>query len=46
LAQNKKDAGRTEGVKDLYAEPITGGKYIDIEANREAIGRYGSALTM
>jgi Cu(I)/Ag(I) efflux system membrane protein CusA/SilA len=21
-------------VKDLYAEPITGGKYIDIEANR------------
>jgi Cu(I)/Ag(I) efflux system membrane protein CusA/SilA len=25
----------------LYAEPITGGKYIDIEANREAIGRYG-----
>jgi Cu(I)/Ag(I) efflux system membrane protein CusA/SilA len=27
-------------VKDLYAEPITGGKYIDIEANREAIGRY------
>jgi Cu(I)/Ag(I) efflux system membrane protein CusA/SilA len=31
-------------VKDLYAEPITGGKYIDIEANREAIGRYGLSI--
>jgi Cu(I)/Ag(I) efflux system membrane protein CusA/SilA len=30
-------------VKDLY-EPITGGKYIDIEANREAIGRYGLSI--
>jgi Cu(I)/Ag(I) efflux system membrane protein CusA/SilA len=30
-------------VKDLYAEPITG-KYIDIEANREAIGRYGLSI--
>jgi Cu(I)/Ag(I) efflux system membrane protein CusA/SilA len=28
----------------LYAEPITGGKYIDIEANREAIGRYGLSI--
>jgi Cu(I)/Ag(I) efflux system membrane protein CusA/SilA len=27
----------------LY-EPITGGKYIDIEANREAIGRYGLSI--
>jgi Cu(I)/Ag(I) efflux system membrane protein CusA/SilA len=27
----------------LYAEPITGGKYIDI-ANREAIGRYGLSI--
>ena len=31
----------TAGVKDLYAEPITGGKYIDIVAKREVIGRYG-----
>jgi Cu(I)/Ag(I) efflux system membrane protein CusA/SilA len=30
-------------VKDLYAEPITG-KYIDIEAKREAIGRYGLTI--
>jgi hypothetical protein len=33
-------------VKDLYAEPITGGKYIDIEANREAMEDTASALTM
>lgn len=29
------------GVKDLYVEPITGGKYIDIAVNREEISRYG-----
>ena len=45
LAQKiKKTLEGTEGVKDLYAEPITGGKYIDIEANREAIGRYGLSI--
>ncbi len=30
-----------EGLKDLYVEPITGGKYIDIIIKREEIGRYG-----
>jgi Cu(I)/Ag(I) efflux system membrane protein CusA/SilA len=30
-----------DGVKDLYVEPITGGKYIDIAIKREEIGRYG-----
>ncbi len=30
-----------EGVKDLYVEPITGGKYIDIAIKRDEIGRYG-----
>jgi Cu(I)/Ag(I) efflux system membrane protein CusA/SilA len=34
----------TAGVKDLYAEPITGGKYINIEAKREVIGRYGLTI--
>ncbi|MBE0391705.1 efflux RND transporter permease subunit [Flavobacterium sp. PL002] len=34
----------TEGVKDLFAEPITGGKYIDISAKREVIGRYGLSV--
>jgi copper/silver efflux system protein len=37
----KKALEGTAGVKDLYAEPITGGKYIDIEAKRDVIGRYG-----
>lgn len=45
LAQKiKKALEGTSGVKDLYAEPITGGKYIDIEAKREAIGRYGITI--
>ncbi len=29
------------GVKDLYVDPITGGKYLTIEVNRDALGRYG-----
>jgi len=40
----KKALEGTTGVKDLYSEPITGGKYIDIEAKREAIGRYGLTI--
>lgn len=45
LAQKIKMAlDGTSGVKDLYAEPITGGKYIDIEAKREVIGRYGLSI--
>jgi Cu(I)/Ag(I) efflux system membrane protein CusA/SilA len=40
----KKALEGTEGVKDLYAEPITGGKYIDIEAKRDEIGRYGLTI--
>ncbi len=31
----------TSGVKDLYVEPITGGKYIEIAVKRDEIGRYG-----
>jgi copper/silver efflux system protein len=33
-----------EGVKDLYVEPITGGKYIDIAIKRNEIGRYGLSI--
>ena len=45
LAQKiKKALEGTDGVKDLYAEPITGGKYIDITAKREEIGRYGLSI--
>ncbi|MBN8575835.1 MAG: efflux RND transporter permease subunit [Cytophagales bacterium] len=29
------------GVKDLYADQITGGKYLVIDSNQEALGRYG-----
>jgi len=32
------------GVKDLYVEPITGGKYLDIKVNKEAISRYGLSV--
>ncbi len=32
------------GVKDLYVDPITGGKYLTIDVNREALGRYGLTI--
>ncbi len=32
------------GVKDLYVDPITGGKYLDITVNKDAIGRYGLSV--
>ncbi|MCC6835449.1 MAG: efflux RND transporter permease subunit [Cytophagales bacterium] len=32
------------GVKDLYVDPITGGKYLTIDINREALGRYGLSV--
>jgi len=37
----KKELEGIDGVKDLYVEPITGGKYIDITVKRDEIGRYG-----
>lgn len=40
----KKTLEGTSGVKDLFAEPITGGQYIDIVAKREVIGRYGLSV--
>jgi len=33
-----------DGIKDLYVEPITGGKYIDIAIRREELGRYGLSV--
>jgi Cu(I)/Ag(I) efflux system membrane protein CusA/SilA len=33
-----------KGVKDLYVDPITGGKYLIVDVNREALGRYGLAV--
>ena len=32
------------GIKDLYVEPITGGKYLIIDINRDQIGRYGLSI--
>src|SRR5882757_4862539 len=40
----KKLLEEIEGVKDLYAEPITGGKYLVIDIDREEIGRYGLSI--
>ena len=37
----KKQLEGIDGIKDLYVEPITGGKYIDIDIKRNEIGRYG-----
>jgi Cu(I)/Ag(I) efflux system membrane protein CusA/SilA len=37
----KKELEGINGVKDLYVEPITGGKYIDISVKRDEISRYG-----
>lgn len=37
----KKELEGINGVKDLYVEPITGGKYIDIIVKRDEISRYG-----
>jgi len=40
----KKELENVEGIKDLYVEPITGGKYLDVVINREEIGRYGLSI--
>ncbi len=40
----KKQLDGISGLKDLYVEPITGGKYIDVVINRDEIGRYGLSI--
>ena len=40
----KRELDGIPGVKDLYAEPITGGKYIDIAVKRDEISRYGLSI--
>jgi copper/silver efflux system protein len=34
----------TDGIADLYVEPITGGRYIDVIAKREELGKYGISI--
>lgn len=40
----KKELSGIDGVKDLYVEPITGGKYIDVNIKREEIARYNLSV--
>jgi copper/silver efflux system protein len=40
----KQNLDGIDGIKDLYVEPITGGKYIDISIKRNEIGRYGLSI--
>ncbi|HEX4373050.1 MAG TPA: efflux RND transporter permease subunit, partial [Puia sp.] len=40
----KKELQGINGVKDLYVEPITGGKYIDINIKSEEIARYNLSV--
>jgi Cu(I)/Ag(I) efflux system membrane protein CusA/SilA len=40
----KKALAGIEGVKDLYVDPVTGGKYLTIDINRQAIGRFGLSV--
>jgi len=45
LSQRVKNSlAKVPGVKDLYVDPITGGKYLTIDINREALGRYGLTI--
>jgi Cu(I)/Ag(I) efflux system membrane protein CusA/SilA len=45
LAQRiKKELEGIDGVKDLYVEPITGGKYLDITIKRDELGRFGLSV--
>lgn len=41
----KKALEGVPGVKDLYVDPITGGKYLTIDVNRDALGRYGLTVS-
>lgn len=33
-----------EGVKDLYVEPVTGGKYLEVDIKREQLDRYNLSV--
>ena len=32
------------GIKDLYVEPVTGGRYVDITVKKNEIGKYGLSV--
>lgn len=40
----KKELEGINGVKDIYVEPITGGRYVDVIIKKEEIGKYGLSV--
>lgn len=40
----RKELEGMDGIKDLYVEPVTGGKYIDISMKRDEMSRYGLSV--
>jgi Cu(I)/Ag(I) efflux system membrane protein CusA/SilA len=45
LAQSlRQSLAGIDGIKDLYVEPISGGRYIDIRIRRTELGRYGLSV--
>lgn len=45
LSERVKDALQgVPGVRDLYVEPITGGKYLVVDWKRDALSRYGLSI--
>lgn len=45
LAQKmKNELEGVNGIKDLYVEPITGGRYIDIKVKKDEISKYGLSV--
>lgn len=40
----KNSLRQVQGVSDLYVEPLTGGKYLNVEIKRDEISRYGLTI--
>lgn len=40
----KRSLAKVSGVHDLYVDPITGGKYLSVNVDREALSRYGLSV--
>jgi Cu(I)/Ag(I) efflux system membrane protein CusA/SilA len=42
--QMKNELQGVNGIKDIYVEPITGGRYVDITVRKNDIGKYGLSV--
>lgn len=40
----KNELQGVNGIKDLYVEPITGGRYVDISIKKDEIGKFGLSV--